>query len=102
MKWKPLYDKIIVELNNKQETVSEAGIRVVQNMSTNKYTVLEAKVVACGEGRLLQDGTIKPLIVKEGDIVKFSKMQGESFVEGDKEYTIISESNILALTRKEE
>ena len=96
MKWTPLYDKIIVELNNIQEQVSESGIRIIQDMSTNKYTIQEGTVIAVGEGRLLQDGSIKKPIVNIGDKIKFSKMQGETFVDEGKEYTIISESNILA------
>lgn len=63
MKWMPLYDKIIVELNNIQEQTSEAGIKFIQDMSTNKYTILQGKVIACGEGRLLQDGTVLSLKV---------------------------------------
>lgn len=102
MKWTPLYDKIIVELATKQEVVSASGIKFVQDMSTNKYTILEGTVIKTGQGRLLQDGTVKPLMVKEGDKVKFSKLQGESFIDSDNEYTIISESNILAFSRKEE
>ena len=101
MKWKPLYDKIIIELQSKQEVTTESGFRFTQDMSSNKYTVLEGTVVACGDGRLLQDGTILPIKVKVGDSVKFSKMQGESFVDGEKEYTIISETNILAFKERE-
>ena len=102
MKWMPLYDKIIVELENKQEVVSASGIKFVQDMSTNKYTVLQGVVVKVGQGRLLQDGSVVKPIVHEGDKIKFSKLQGESFIDGDKEYTIISESNVLAYTRKED
>ncbi len=101
MKWMPLYDKIIIELNNIQEQVSETGIRIIQDMSTNKYTVLEGTVIAVGQGRLLQSGEILPMTVQPGYKVKFSKLQGETFMDNNKEYTIISESNILAYEKGE-
>ena len=95
MKWMPLYDKIIVELNNIQEQKSETGIVIIQDMSSNKYTIMEGTVVAVGEGRLLVDGSVKKPIVSVGDKIKFSKMQGETFVDEGNEYTIISELYIL-------
>ena len=101
MKWMPLYDKIIIELDNIQEQTSEAGIRIIQDMSANKYTVLQGKVIAVGRGRLLQDGTVVQPTVSVGDKIKFSKLQGETFVDGGKEYTIISESNVLAYEKGE-
>lgn len=101
MQYKPLYDKIILEMMPSQEVKTETGFRFTQDMSSNKYTLMEAKVVACGEGRVLQNGDILPMTIKVGDIVKYSKMQGESFFDGEKEYTIISESNILAYSREE-
>ena len=101
MKWMPLYDKIIVELNNVQEQKSETGIVIIQDMSSNKYTIMEGTVIAVGEGRLLVDGNVKKPIVSVGDKIKFSKLQGETFVDNGKEYTIISESNILAFKKGE-
>lgn len=102
MSLKPLYEKIVVKLNTKQEISSSSGIKIVTDMSTSSHTVLKAKVVAVGEGRLLQDGTIVPLIVKVGDTVIFSKMQGETYNDGNNDYTILSESNILAILEGEE
>lgn len=101
MNLKPLYEKIVVKLDDKQETESDAGIIIQTDFSTNKHTVLKAKVVAVGDGRLLQDGTVIPLKVKVGDIVLFSKIQGESYNDGNDDYTILSESNILAIIEKE-
>ena len=60
------------------------------------------EVVAVGEGRLLQDGNIKPLTVKVGDTVLFTKMTGESYNDGEHDYTILSESNILAILNEGE
>lgn len=96
MNWKPLYDKIIIELMTNQEVRSETGFTIIQDMNNSKYTIMEGKVIAVGEGRLLQNGEIVKPKVKPGDKVKLSKMQGESFTDNGKEYTIVSEMNILA------
>lgn len=101
MNLKPLYEKIVVKLKDKQEIESNAGIVISVDMSSNKNTVMKAEVVAVGEGRLLQDGTVVPLKVKVGDTVIYSKIQGESYNDGNEDYTILSESNILAILEEE-
>ena len=98
---KPLYEKIVVKLKDKQEIESNAGIVISVDMSSNKNTVMKAEVVAVGEGRLLQDGTVVPLKVKVGDTIIYSKIQGESYNDGNEDYTILSESNILAILEEE-
>lgn len=101
MNLKPLYEKIVVKLKDKQEIESNAGIVISVDMSSNKNTVMKAEVVAVGEGRLLQDGTVVPLKVKVGDTIIYSKIQGESYNDGNEDYTILSESNILAILEEE-
>ena len=86
---------------NKQEIESETGLTFIKDLSTSKHTTIKGEVVAVGEGRLMANGTVVPLKVKVGDIVVFSKMQGESYEDGKNEYTILSESNILAIIKEE-
>lgn len=97
----PLYEKVVVEMDNKQEIKSTSGIVIQKDLSQSTNTTIIGKVVATGEGRLLSDGTVKPLKVKKGDTILFTKMTGESFNDGDKDYTIISESGILAILKEE-
>lgn len=97
----PLYEKIVVKLDNKQEYTTSAGLAITTDMSITANTVMKAIVVAVGEGRLMSNGTIVPLKVKPGDKVIFSKMSGESFNNGSDEYTILSESNILSIIEEE-
>lgn len=97
MNLKPLYEKIILKLSDKQEVKSESGLKYVKNMSTSSNTSLIGEVIAVGEGRLLADGQVVPLKVKVGDKVVYSKMIGESFNDGKNDYTILSESNVLAI-----
>ena len=101
MNWKPLYEKIVVKMLNKQEIESETGLTFIKDLSTSKHTTIKGEVVAVGEGRLMANGTVVPLKVEVGDTVVFSKMQGESYEDGKNEYTILSESNILAIIKEE-
>lgn len=96
----PLYEKIVVEMYDKQEIKSSSGIVVQKDLSQSSNTTIVGKVVAVGEGRLLSDGTVKPLKVKEGDIILFTKMTGESYNDGTRDYTILSESSVLAILKE--
>lgn len=97
MALKPIYDRIVLEMLDVQEIKSSAGLIYQKDMSESKNTTLVGKVVAVGEGRLLQDGTILPMKVKVGDKVIVSKHQGESYNDGTHDYTILSESAVLSI-----
>ena len=97
MKLKPLYEKIAVTIDDKQEVVSNTGLSYTKNMSISSNTTMLGKVVAVGDGRLMSDGTLVPLKVKVGDRVLFSKIQGESYNDGENDYTILSEQSIMAI-----
>ena len=97
MNLKPLYEKIVVELNDKQEITSSSGLSYTKNMSLSNNSTMVGTVVAVGEGRLLSNGEIVPLKVKVGDKIVFSKMQGDNYNDGNKDYTILSESMILLI-----
>lgn len=97
MNLKPLYEKIVIELEDKQEITSSAGLSYTKNMSISANSTMVGKVVAVGEGRLLNDGTIIPMKVKVGDKIVFSKMQGDNYNDGNKDYTILSESMVLLI-----
>lgn len=97
MNLKPLYEKIVLKLANKQEVKSDSGLTYTKNMSVSSNTSLVGEVIAVGQGRLLADGTLVPLVVKVGDKVIYSKMTGESYNDGKDDYTILSESNVLAI-----
>lgn len=101
MNLKPLYERIVVEIDDQQEVVSKSGLSYMKDMSISNNTIMKGVIKATGEGKLLQDGTIIPLKVKVGDTVIFSKMQGESYDDGISSYTILSESNILAIVKED-
>jgi chaperonin GroES len=102
MKLKPLYDKVVVEISDKQEVKSASGLVFQKNMSLSANSTMVGEVVAVGTGRLMSDGSVVPLKVKVGDKVVYSKMQGESYNNGTNDYTILSESCIMAVLEEVE
>ena len=65
MKLKPLYEKIALIIDDKQEMKSASGLQYTKNMSISANTTMVGRVVAVGNGRLLAAGTVKHLIVKD-------------------------------------
>lgn len=102
MKLKPLYEKIAVITDSKQEMKSASGLTYTKNMGTSAYTTMVGTVVAVGNGRMLADGTIVPMTVKVGDKVLFSKMQGESYNDGTSDYVLLSEQCVIAILEEDE
>lgn len=102
MKLKPLYEKIALIIDDKQEMKSASGLQYTKNMSISANTTMVGRVVAVGNGRLLADGTVKPLIVKVGDKVIYSKMQGESYNDGENDYVLLAEQNVIAILGEDE
>ena len=97
----PLYEKIVVKIEDKQEMESQTGLTYTKNMSISANTTICGRVVAVGDGRLMANGTLVPLKVQVGDKIVYSKMHGESYSGGVDEYTILAESNILAIIKED-
>ena len=93
MKLRPLHDRVIVKrLEEEEKTVG--GIIIPD---TAKEKPQQAKVIAVGKGRTLENGQVIPLTVKEGDRVLFGKYAGtEIKIDGD-EHLIMREDDILAI-----
>ena len=92
----PLGDRILVKLLA-EEDKSPGGIILPDSA---KEKPQEAKVVAVGKGRLLEDGTVRPLEVKVGDTVIFAKYAGSEVAHEDKEFMILKEDDILAVLKE--
>ena len=93
----PCGDRILVKLLE-QEEKSPGGIILPD---TAKEKPQEGRVMAVGKGRLLEDGTVKPLEVKVGDTVLFAKYSGTEVMHEDKEFLILREDDILAVLKSE-
>ena len=92
-KIRPLHDRVIVE-REEEERTSAGGI-VIPDTATEKP--VRGKVVATGKGKILDDGTVRPLDVKAGDKVLFGKYSGtEIKIDGD-ELLVMREDDLMAV-----
>jgi chaperonin GroES len=93
MKIRPLQDRLIVKRIAEEEK-TKGGIIIPD---TAKEKPIEGKVLAAGNGKVLEDGKVRPLDVKAGDRVLFSKYAGtEVKIEGE-EHLIMREDDILGV-----
>jgi chaperonin GroES len=90
---RPLHDRILVKRLAEQDKTA-GGLYIPD---TAKEKPIEAKVVAVGSGKRLEDGTLRKPELKPGDRVLFSKYSGsEVKIDGD-EHLIMCEEDILAV-----
>ena len=95
MALKPLADRIVVKPSEAEER-TKSGLVLPD---TAKEKPQEGKVIAVGSGRLLDEGAVKPLEVKNGDRVLYGKYAGtEVSIEGE-DYLILREEDILAVVK---
>ena len=93
MKVRPLHDRLLVRRLEEKET-ARGGIVIPD---TAREKPMEGKVLAVGNGKLLENGTKLALEVKVGDRVLFGKYSGtEITVEGE-EVLIVREDEVLAI-----
>ena len=93
MKIRPLHDRILVKrLEGEAKTAS--GLIIPDNA---KEKPMEGKVIAVGNGKVLENGTVRKLEVKAGDRVLFSKYSGSEVKMDGAEHLILTESDILGI-----
>ena len=90
--FKPLGNRVVIEPQDNDEQVSSGGIYIPD---TAKEKPQEGLVVAIGPGRLSDDGNRVPMDVEVGDTVVYSKYSGTEYKEGDTEYLVVREDDIL-------
>ena len=96
MKIRPLADKVLVQ-RLEAETTTAGGI-VLPDSAKEKPQ--QGKIVSVGAGKMADDGTVRKLQVKKGDIVLFTSYAGTDVKLNDKEYLIMNESDIMAVIEK--
>ena len=92
MNIRPLDDRIVVEPMEAEEKT--AGGIVLPD--TAKEKPQKGKVVAVGDGKMLDDGERAPLSVKKGDVVLYAKYGGTEIKVEAKDLLILRESDVLA------
>ena len=93
MNIRPLQDRLVVKRLAEEEK-TKGGIIIPD---TAKEKPIEGKVLAVGNGKVLEDGKVRPLDIKAGDRILFSKYAGtEIKIEGE-EHLIMREDDILGV-----
>lgn len=90
---RPLHDRIIVERMSEDE--KSAGGIIIPDSAKEKPQ--RGKVLAVGKGKIAEDGTIRPLDLKAGDVVLFGKYAGTEVKIENQDRLIMREDDVLAV-----
>ena len=93
MKIRPLHDRVVVK-RLEAERKSAGGI-VIPDSATEKPS--EGKVIAAGNGKILEDGNVRKLDVKVGDKILFGKYSGTEVKVDGEDLIVMREEDILAV-----
>ena len=96
MKLKPLDDRVVVKPHEAEERT--AGGIVLPDSAKEKPMM--GKVVAVGEGKLLDSGKRGKMSIKKNDVVLYGKYSGSEVEVDDVEYKILRESEVLGIVEK--
>jgi chaperonin GroES len=93
MKVRPLHDRLLVRRLEEKET-ARGGIIIPD---TAREKPMKGKVLAVGNGRVLENGKKLALDVKVGDKVLFGKYSGTEIKIDGEEVLIVREDEVLAI-----
>jgi chaperonin GroES len=90
----PLHDRVLIKRIEEQETV-KGGIIIPD--TAKEWKSQEGEVISVGAGKTLENGSIAPLEVKEGDRILFGKYSGTEIKVQDQDYLILREDEIVGI-----
>ena len=93
MKIRPLHDRVVVR-RLEEERTSAGGI-VIPDSATEKP--MRGEVVAIGTGKALDNGDVRALAVKVGDVVLFGKYSGTEVKVNNQELVVMREDDVMAV-----
>ena len=93
---RPLQDRVIIK-RVKEEEKSRGGIIIPDSA---KEKPVEGKVVAVGNGKVLENGSVRKLDVKAGDTILFGKYSGTEVKIDGEDHLILREDDILGVVVK--
>lgn len=93
MKIRPLHDRVVVRRMEEERTT--AGGIVIPDSATEKP--MRGEVLAIGTGKALDNGELRALAVKTGDIVLFGKYSGTEVKIDGQEVVVMREDDIMAV-----
>jgi chaperonin GroES len=93
MKIRPLHDRVIVKrLEEERKTAS--GIVIPDTAAEKPET---GEVIAVGNGKIQEDGTVRPVAVKQGDKILFGKYSGQTVKVEGVEFLVMREEDIMGV-----
>lgn len=92
MNIKPLFDRIVIEPLETEEKTKSGIVLLAKDQEKPQI----ARVTAVGPGGLV-DGKDVAMVVKVGDKVLYSKYAGSEFKVNDKTFTVMRQSDVLAV-----
>lgn len=96
MEVRPLGDRVLVEVLEAEE-VTKGGIVLPDNAQEKPQ---QAKVIAVGKGKLLDDGKLAAPEVNINDVVIFGKYSGTELKIEDRNLLMMKEDDILGIVKK--
>jgi len=93
VKIRPLHDRVVIR-RVEDERRSPGGI-VIPDTAAEKP--MQGEVLAVGNGKIQDDGSVRPLDVKVGDKVLFGKYAGTEFRQDGEEVLMMREDDIMAV-----
>ncbi len=93
MNIRPLHDRVIVKREAK-ETTTASGIIIPDS---GQETPSRGTIAAIGNGKVLENGDVRALEVKVGDVVLFGKYSGTEFKADGDEFLYMNESDIIGV-----
>jgi|TARA_B100000809_G_C14699000_1_gene373428 chaperonin GroES len=93
MNIRPLHDRVIIRRMEEEKT-SPGGI-VIPDSAAEKP--IKGQVVAVGKGKILDNGDVRPLDVKKGDLILFGKYSGTEVSVDGEELLVMREDDITAI-----
>ncbi len=96
MNIRPLHDRVIVR--RIEETRTTPGGIVIPDSATEKP--MQGEIVAAGKGRILENGTVRPIDVKKGDRILFGKYSGTEVKVSGEELLVMREEDIMGVIEK--
>jgi chaperonin GroES len=93
MKIRPLHDRVVVR--RKEEETTTAGGIVLPGSAKEKPS--QGEVLAVGTGKILDNGDVRALAVKVGDVVVFGQYSGQTIKVDGEELLIMNESDLYGV-----
>ena len=93
MKIRPLHDRVVVKRT--EEAKTSAGGIVIPDSAAEKP--VKGEIVAVGNGKILEDGSVRMLDLKVGDSILFGKYSGTEIKVDGEELVVMREDDVMAV-----